>query len=259
MHLDNKKGLALATQILRVIGDDLRREIAPGRPPDKEYVKQLAWPWLPGYFSRSCRLLATFSGRERRGTGFFINPCAILTAAHCVYDREREQVASSLIIQPGFSEAYAEASLPEIVVQGSAVRVPQEYRDPLLPRETCDYALILLDEPQRTVGFPLRALSDAELKDARILVVGYPLSRQSGSEQFVDKGAICEVRPRYVTHNADASKGQSGSGIFLVRDNQPVVVAIHCSEQDDTANKGTRLTAEVLARIQGWLDRAQHD
>lgn len=255
--LSKKARREIINEIRRVIGDeDLRRLVEPGEAPAPEYLRQLAWPWLPGYFNRSCRLTVRFPSRTSYGTGFFITPRAVLTAAHCLYDRARRVQATEVVIEPGFSDRHQEGSLEASVVQVSRLRVPNAYKDPLRIPWGSDYALVLLDKPQPVKCHALRSLSDAELNQAQILIVGYPLDKESGHEQFVGKGKITKVESQYLLHSVDTDEGQSGSGIFMWRGEQPEAVAIHCSEKDSTANRGTRLTPEILTHIKSWLDGA---
>ncbi|MBX9908178.1 MAG: trypsin-like serine protease [Beijerinckiaceae bacterium] len=196
------------------------------------------------------------------GTGWFVHPKVLLTAGHCVHDKDQlGGPARRVVVKPGLGNATEPFGRFE-AVRLAALDRWIKHKDP-----DYDIGCIFLNEPvgDRTGVFDLRTATDADLASRLVNISGYPADRDGGREQYFHANRVQATTPRSIFYDVDTFGGQSGSPVFLQDepDARPIAIGIHAYGTGRTpptpglsANSGPRLTADVLATIESWVASA---
>ncbi|WP_406854407.1 trypsin-like peptidase domain-containing protein [Alsobacter sp. KACC 23698] len=193
------------------------------------------------------------------GTGWFVAPTTLITAGHCVFDRNQMNGWARRI-------AVTPARDRELTPFGSAVSTRFSTVDRWLSDQDPDFdiAAIHLDEPMLTdpsAVFRVGALTDEELVDYMINVSGYPGTPGGGQELYWAKNRIRAVTPRRIFYDVDTSGGQSGGPAYIFREGeiQPIVVGIHAyglggtpASMNMRVNSAPRIIPAVVDQIEHW-------
>jgi protease YdgD len=166
-------------------------------------------------------------------TGTLIGRDLVLTNAHCIFESGTRRLRGA-----SFSPNYKNGSAPE-TVRGVdyywGTDDPNKYRDG-------DWAVIKLERPigDKYGWLGWRNLSYNELRNRKVIYVGYSVFDREGRSEFVDgqTGQVhigCTIRdanPQWGWVNTDCDNGQGGSGgpVFIWENNQPQVVAVNAAE-----------------------------
>lgn len=220
----------------KIIGED-----------DREYIKDTSS--LP--YAGIAKLNITFDGDVRyAGTGFFITPTVLLTAAHCVYD-----------VDEGLGEAsriYASVGATEdssIIYTSKAVCYPDEWVKNGGKTDD-DYGLIVLDQPIADEKHVLRLETyDFGLDSMPLEVIGYPYQPGGDDSQPMMSGkgtSMGKATLRTVYYDIDTESGQSGSPIFNA--NQSAVGVHAFARNMADANGGIGIDSKVLNFIHEHTD-----
>jgi glutamyl endopeptidase len=217
-------------------------------------------------FRHICKLEMSFRDPRTRsikrfiGTGTLVAPAKVLTAAHCVFDRDHGfGYATSIRVIPGkngTSEPFGSA-------RSRRLDVPANWRTASGGRAAMpfDYAVITLDSPigsRRGLGWWRRigAKPDAFLRRYRINTAGYP-GDKGGNTQWRVYDRVVTVRPDRLEYVLDIMGGQSGSPMWVRWRQYRKIVAIVTTHDDPltavVANTGVRITPRVLRDIRRWL------
>jgi V8-like Glu-specific endopeptidase len=199
-------------------------------------------------FRRICHLsIKAGDGSSFLGTGFFIGPRTIITAGHCVFDRDHGGWPQQIIVSPGrngSSKPFGQF----IATSFCSVEGWTENQD-----RDCDYGVIHLSKNDNVpqVGcFGFGIFSDQALSNKQLSVAGYPGDKPSGTMMFHSRKAVA-VNPTTIVYDIDTVGGQSGSAVY---DENRRAVAIHTNGAS-SGNSATRITQPVFNNLSKW--RAQ--
>lgn len=239
------------TGLLSVIGADERKRIR-----DTELSP----------FRMICSLRITAPWGEFVGTGWFAGPRTIVTAGHCVFDRQQMGGwAKTIEVTPGRDGDEEPELGPYIAKRFSSVDTWLESRDP-----DFDIGAIHLEEPagDKAGWFGIGALSDDELTNSYINVSGYPAMPGGGRQQWWAKNRVRAVTPRRIFYDVDTSGGQSGAPVYRyeAEGGEPQVIGIHAYGIGGTpaainleVNSAPRMIPEVVEQIQAWIAEDAHE
>jgi V8-like Glu-specific endopeptidase len=215
-------------------------------------------------------LQITLANRQEHivGTGFFINPTTLLTAAHLLFPKEPKYGDSvnkpvhSVAVYP----ARNGASRPIPSVKAASFTHEPRWETPPAntPNLYFDYGVIKLPKavPQVSTQF-VPTLFDPNVHTSGTLC-GYPdgLSAPVPEDyvlfsQYTETGNILcyfpdpPSAPGLVNFKIDTSEGQSGSPVYVMNGNQPAAFAIYINTGIGTVmgsnfNVGVRVTQDTL-------------
>lgn len=207
-----------------------------------------AFPWRAIAY---LELYDDSTGEVGQCTGTFIGPDAVLTAAHCLWDKERGWVDRVRVVpgKNGREEPFGSE-------WASGFWVPEEWREDDEP-PLRDWGIVALPDyslGQRVGWLPLPTLDEAELisADFEPAIVGYhgDVSPQGSLWGHFAK-AFVAVQDSNLLYEIDATPGASGSAILSGSDYR--VVGIHAYGIDlgesEGYNFGSRVTEAVIAAL----------
>lgn len=194
------------------------------------------------------------------GTAWLVGARTLITAGHCVYDEfQMGGWASMIEVSPGRDGG----EFPFGTIRATRFATVDRWINERNP--DFDYAAIHLDEPLgEWVGwFATLALPAQDLLNYNVNVSGYPADRGNGQEQWFSSNRVLHVNERRLFYEVDTYGGQSGAPVWIYEtdDGFPTVVGIHAygvggtpADLGITANSAPRITREVLAQFQSWVD-----
>jgi len=200
-----------------------------------------------------CSLEITASdGEVYLGTGWIAGPKLIITAGHCVYERRSMKGwAQSIKIYPGRTED----TPPEEAIIATEFHAPHGWLDN--EDENEDYgAIILQDDISSSLGyFSAASFDENYLLESLVNISGYPGSR-AGEVQLHHANRILDVSATKIYYDIDTEGGQSGSPIWIYKDNEqlPIVIGIHSNGAGKATlgNSGVRITQKIVKFIKEW-------
>jgi glutamyl endopeptidase len=211
------------------------------------------FPWRA-----SAALRITVPGQTEvfNGTGWFIGPYTLVTAAHAVFPREfggHVGWAISIDVIPGLN---GDSNPPPFgVSRSTSFFCPNGWQDSGDTR--LDYGAILLEQ---SVGSEVGTLGYATYSDQDILqsvanLTGYPVDPPNPNAppgtQFYGAGAITHVDETFIYYNLDTLPGESGSAVYRNIADQSFVMAIHEAVIGDS-DRGLRIIEPVYDNLQHW-------
>jgi V8-like Glu-specific endopeptidase len=226
-------------------------------------------------FRSICRLVTGSYANTTQtvGTGFMVGRQHVLTCAHNIYPPDNPKTGRITVFpsQNGPDEYW-----PSIAASGWAV-------SPGWRREDCrtfgeDLGIIRLSRPVDTGFLALAPFDPATLTGSSAHLAGYPGDRRRGSRiMHRSAGQITgAVQVRRCTldhtegvllpaisqatsligHDLDTQHAVSGAPIWIEREGQMAVVAVHTGAVDGGPKTAVLLSDVVLARVAGWMSRA---
>ena len=186
------------------------------------------------------------------GSGFKINLpdmkyTVVVTAGHCVYDKELGGYAHEIIVRsPGHPEPVT------VTKQYDAFFAAPKYISRQDPEY--DYGFILLPGNSNE-GFGWSTeVTNAELNNDSVTVCGYPKDKTSGpGSMWITKGEIIKVTDRQVCYKNRRVLAQDtsyGSPIYIWYKGSWMVVAVHTGADHETSqNFGVRMEFQMISRF----------
>ncbi|MEH7072041.1 trypsin-like serine protease [Priestia megaterium] len=207
----------------------------------------------------TCHLAITFDdGTLAAGTGFFIAPRKVVTAGHCLYDKEKGY-AKQIIVRPGLNRrSNGDIDPPFLGDFAADMRVPEDWEKH--NNYNHDWGLITLakEDLYDRAGKPslqLWAATDDEIRDKLFTLWGYPNKCDFPNQcLFFSKKPeqIKEITPYIVYSIHDVTHGNSGGPLVL---NEDIKVLAICSHSYNDCNDGSgfsRITNNVKSTIENY-------
>lgn len=166
------------------------------------------------------------------GTGVFVSPRSVLTAAHLVDEAE------SVVVQTGSGRTW----------RAKEWKVPSRWRtlDP-----PADYALILFDRDVETASFALGPTAPEELPGLEVATAGYPGDKPAATLWY-STGQIRGVTPGRITYDLVTAPGMAGAPVWRRGERErAVMIGIHVGSGSE-GKSGVQLTPAIVAAVQRW-------
>lgn len=216
-------------------------------------------------FRHICCLELSFSGASGLfiGTGTLVAPNKVLTAAHCMFDRDHGWgYATSIRVIPGKNgPGRTRREEPYGFTLSARLDVPPAWRTAANARAAMphDYGVITLRQPiGRKAGWFTRIghRPDEFLRRYRTNLSGYPVDK-GGNTQWRVYDRMVTVNPDTIEFTHDIMGGHSGSAIWVRWQNARKIVGIVTTHDDPltatVANTGVRINPTNLADIRRWI------
>lgn len=178
-------------------------------------------------------------------TGTFISEDTLLTAGHCVFNKDRKK-AVSVDIFPGKNGK--ENSI--FTYKTSTFLIPKQYEK---NRDTnYDIALVKLNTVRNDINDILinRIKYEKKYLDKNIELIGYASDKQEeyGDIQWKSSGKVITQFKNKFSYELDSAGGQSGAPIFDKKDNS--IIGVHTS-----GNSTTKLNyaTQINIKIYNWI------
>lgn len=213
----------------------------------------------------TCHLAVTLdNGNLTACTGFFVAPRKVVTAGHCLYDKENEVWANRIIVRPGLHRNQQDQIVAPFQGEWAGdLRVPQQWTDGLGPNQpnfNFDWGLISLasEDLYNRAGrpeFQLWAPSDDEIGQNLFACWGYPnLAPFPNERQFFSPFESMSPLRQYIIYGIqDTTPGNSGGPLVLNWDTKTPGIVSHQYENCTHPNGFTRITADVKRTIDEYM------
>lgn len=248
------QGLDIATTNTEMIQTDIAVPLKVIGSDDREKVNTVDYS---PYNKIACLIIKWSNGTKTKtsmGTGFMIGSNHMLTAAHCVYDKEWGVYAKSITAYFGANG----------VVYSKAVSASEWSCCSSYPSDFSadnDWGCVKLSS---NPGRGYFSLTSSTSGTATVTICGYPGDKKVESESatignylrymYKMSGRLRTVDLGFVTYTIDTYRGQSGSPIY---NSSNQVLGIHCQASDlYDYNLGCRITPTMidLFMIKGWCE-----
>ncbi len=182
------------------------------------------------------------------GTGWLIHPRILVTAGHCVWDKNAGNFwVRSMRVHFGRVGNSFQA-VRNAVNFSSVTQWTQGSPDPRY-----DFGAVFLDEPVDLGWFGTWSLKDSDLiKGVMANVVGYPGDKYPNMYGHGELLSQSRLDPQVLYYTIDTKGGQSGAPVIVVDSSkQPFVVGIH-NNYVGSGNAATRINSAVEAVFKQW-------
>lgn len=202
------------------------------------------YPWRA-----QAKLYVTFADGVTRGcSGTLIQAKYLLTAGHCVHNKDYGGWYKKIEVVPGLKDTYKP--------YGSALATYARTYKGWINNQNRDYdmALVTLDKSiGNTTGW-LGYKYYSTINGVTGHIAGYP-DDKGGRKLYYHSGPISSSTSRRVSYSIDTNKGQSGSAVYRILDGKRYVFAVHTHGTTATVatNSGTRLDSAKVGNIDSWI------
>lgn len=183
------------------------------------------------------------SGQTGQGTGWFIAPRTLITAAHCVFHKQAG-AATQIIVTPGYDRGAAPYGQFQVV--GSLWNPAWKTSfDPVL-----DFAMVYIGQDPGVGWFGYAAVPDQNLARVIVNVAGYP--KDLIPTQWYDAGRVAGDDQYFIYHAIDTEEGESGAPVFWTNGTQRIGLGIHTYgfSAGATVNRARRISPELYQLFQ---------
>lgn len=191
------------------------------------------------------------NGTKYVGSGTMVRHRHVLTAGHCVYNRDAGGWATSVKFSPAQDDTY----LPVKAAYATHLLSVSGWNDREDPQYDMGMLVLNKDVGEETGWLGLSEDTDRTLQSLTVNVTGYPGEKPS-PQMWTMSGKIKSVFAEQFTYTLDTTGGQSGSGVWTEFSNLPgyYCVGIHTSGQRNVQNTATRLTSKKFDTVLGWMN-----
>ncbi|PYB73272.1 trypsin-like serine peptidase [Rhizobium wuzhouense] len=219
-------------------------------------LKKINAPWTdPPYWSAGRLNFINDKGKPRWCTAQFVAENVILTAAHCVFNRDKRVWYSNFV----FMRASSEGDSPQ-KVQLRCISIYKTYYDPML-NYAYDYAFILTtDEDDR----PPLMMETGTPASKTVTAIGYPQDPDRGRFMYRVKGSWLKVEGGIATmDNNPLKKGSSGGAWFTgfkagsLEHDKNRVISLNSHRVENQSQTNGPLFTEDTVQLKKHVDEAK--
>lgn len=205
-------------------------------------------------YSAIAWVVANFPKGSQAGTAFFVSPYNLLTAGHCVYNKDLGGWATSVRVYPGNNGTYAPYgyfSSSKLYADYNWVNSSDSNAESSTYNPRNDLGAISLNTGVgRMTGF--FGINSSITKGSSVVLSGYPGAKFTVSQgvsygnMWTSKGNVTAVNTDTLSYNNDMSPGDSGSPVYTSNNQVSAVNTeqILFSNSSNNTNVGTRLNGE---------------
>lgn len=204
----------------------------------------------------TCRLI--IDGGMSYGSGFLVGPNVMLTAAHCVYNKEKDNEPRQFRVYPGYDDgAYNGYSCEWQAIYRSNIWLETHDRE-------YDWALVELKEDlgnkigwDGTISFS----SNSSLENLSVKMIGYPKDFDLGKRQYYSEGKINDVFSKHFITSTGNKGGMSGGPITVSdsnnqHDNKAVgIISANITHFPFDQTYGVRLNDYLIDLIRDYINK----
>lgn len=191
----------------------------------------------------------TAGGTVLQGSGWLVSPNTIITAGHCVFQREYNAWASYILVHLAVNGTANEFY---IVQQTQDIHSVAEWTQG--GDQSYDYGCIVLPTPVDAGNMGYTSLTDEQLKSLLIAILGYPAEQTPDHEtMWGDQGFLTGVSPTQIYYALQTLEGMSGGPVFYTNGDDRYVVGIHNYGGGAYGNYATRISDPVANSITKWV------
>ena len=190
-------------------------------------------------------------------TGWFIGPLTVITAGHCLFDREYMSWSEQVKVIPARDETDEPLGFEMVIANANNVFSTKGWVD----YGYADYDLGAIILPDSTLGnlsgwFNFGYFSNNYLSLLENLTLtGYPHDKDPEYSMWTSIGNLTHIDNQMVLYDMDTYHGQSGSPIYFASDSTFTTIAIHaygypCLGED--SNCGPKINKSVADLFELW-------
>ena len=192
-------------------------------------------------------------------TGWFVNARTVVTAGHCVYDKDKNLGwARNIVVYPGYNADNPANVAPNGQSSMHRMFVNTGWSD--YANGNYDYGAIQIKDPLgNTVGhFGFYNAGKNALEGKQVRVTGYPGDKKAGT-MWTAKDIVNKGKARLYIHQVDTFGGESGSPMYHKKNScYPCVVGIHRAVYNSGPWKGynnaVRIIDDVKDNLNEWMN-----
>jgi V8-like Glu-specific endopeptidase len=205
-----------------------------------------SYPWRT-----QTKLYVTFPNGNTYGcSGTLISAKYVITAGHCIHDPRDGGWATQIEVIPGLNGTYK----PYGSVFATYIRSYTNWtnnRD-----KNYDFALVTLDRKIGDITGWLGYNYYSSINGVTSNLAGYPGDKGS-IYLYYHFGPILSSTSQRLFYQIDTNKGQSGSGIYrIMNNNERYVFGVHTDGNEGSCkpnNCGTRIDSRKLSDLNAWI------